>query len=150
MSVYATIDDVRDEYNGEIPADSEAYVARKLAAAELIVQRAVGGDIAAYIASGKTSAAEVRLVLCDMVIRLLRNPGGVRTETAGPFSRTIDQSVASGNLWLTRDDKRKLGLRTTAASADLALVDDALRHPLRHPRRHLRDTCDTPWIGNGP
>ena len=39
-----------------------------------------------------------------MVLRVLRNPDGLRSETVGPFSTTYDTSVAAGLLAITADD----------------------------------------------
>lgn len=131
MSTYATIDDLREEYEGTIPESSETLLQRKLDNAELIVARPMRGDIAAWIATGKTSADEVRMVLCNMVLRVLRNPTGTTTQSAGPFSATLDKAVAAGKLFLTRDDRRALGLREGPVSIEM--VDDALERPLRPP-----------------
>lgn len=132
MSVYATVVDLKEEYEGDIPAALEPKLQRKLDNAEEILASYVrGGDIAAHIAAGKTTSARVRIVLCNMVLRVLRNPTGARTQTAGPFSMTLDQAVSSGKLFLTRDDRRLLGLRRGPTSVEM--VDDALPFILRRP-----------------
>lgn len=130
MATYATVDDVAAEYDGTIADDQWDYVDRKLTSAELVVD-AVAGDIGGRITAGKTTAARVRLVLATMVIRVLRNAGGVRTETVGPFSVTVDQQVSSGRLYVSREDRRLLGLRSAATT--MALDDPALRWVHRPP-----------------
>src|SRR5690348_18345942 len=92
VATYATVDDVVAEYDGTIADDQIEYIERKLTSAELVV-KAVAGDIGARIGSGATSFEAVKLVLCNMVIRLLRNPEGVRTQTVGPFSRSEERRV---------------------------------------------------------
>lgn len=134
MSIYATVDDLRNSFEGDIAPEQEPKLQHKLDEAEEIVASVVrGGDIAAHIASGRTNANRVRIVLCNMVLRWLRNPSGSQTQTAGPFSQTLDKTVAAGKLFLTRDDRRLLGLRRGPVSVEL--VDDALLYPHRPPRR---------------
>jgi hypothetical protein len=130
VATYATVDDVVAEYDGTIAGDQIEYIDRKLTSAELVLG-AVSGDLAGRIASGRTSAELVRLVLCNMVIRILRNTGGVKTQTVGPFSYTLDAQVASGRLFVSREDRRLLGLRSGAST--LVLDDPALPRVLQKP-----------------
>ncbi len=137
MATYATVDDLRDRYEGDIPESLEEKLTVRIEEAELIVARPMRGNIAAWIAAGKTSAAEVKMVLCNMVLRVLRNPGGTTVQSAGPFAQTLDKAVASGKLFLTRDDRRALGLRRGPTSIEMK--DDALARPLRPP---TQDWCE--------
>lgn len=125
MTGYATPDDVINEYEGTIPSDRVDYVAQKLQSATTVLLARVksGGyaSIAALITAGRTDADSVRLVLCNMVCRILRNPQGFRTQTAGPFSTTVDAQVSSGRVFVSREDLRLLGLR---AGAGNVTVDD--------------------------
>lgn len=123
MSTYVTVGDVRARFEEDIPAADEPKLQQKLDDAEVYLAREVG-DLANLLAGGKVTDAELRIVLCNMVIRVLRNPSGIRSETAGPFSRTLDANVSSGKLFLTREDKALLGLRRGAVSAEL--VDESL------------------------
>jgi Phage protein Gp19/Gp15/Gp42 len=135
VAVYATVDDLRDSYfEGDIAASLDEKLTVKLDEAEEIVSSYLpNGDIPAWIAAGNTNAKRVRMVLCSMVLRVLRNPTGANTQSAGPFSMTLDKAVASGKLWLTRDDRRLLGLRRGAQSVEI--VDDALPLLARSPHR---------------
>jgi len=72
-------------------------------------------------------------VLCNMVLRIVRNPTGASTQTAGPFSQTLDRQVAAGRLLLTRDDRLLLGLAAGATSVEMS--DDALPYLARSPHR---------------
>lgn len=151
-SVYATVDDVAAEYDGTIADDQIEYIERKLTSAELVV-KAVAGDIGARIGSGATSFEAVKLVLCNMVIRVLRNPEGVRTQTVGPFSVSLDQAGSSAQLVITREDRQLLGLRARSRGT-VTLDDPALRHVLRRPPRrdwhgHSRWGADWGWTGDG-
>lgn len=134
MSTYASLDDLRLEFEGELPETLDDHLQQKLDDAEEILASYVRGrDLAAHIAAGRTTPALVRLVVCDMVLRVRRNPGGVSQQSAGPFSVNLDQAVASGKLYLTRDDKRRLGLRSGPVSVEM--VDDALPYLAGSPRQ---------------
>lgn len=135
MATFATVDDLRDSYfEGDIPEALDPKLEVKLDEAERMVARWVPGkDIAIYIASGRATAGDVKQVLCNMVLRIVRNPGGASAQSAGPFSMTLDRQVAAGRLLLTRDDRRLLGLQTGATSVEMA--DDALPHLARSPHR---------------
>lgn len=141
MATYATVDDLRASYfEGDIPDSLDAKLTVKLDEAEEIVRSLVpGGDLAAWITAGRTNAARVRMVLCNMVLRVLRNPTGVSTQSAGPFSMTLDRTVASGSLWLTREDRRLLGLAGAAQSVEM--VDDALPYLAGGPRARTARGC---------
>jgi hypothetical protein len=54
------------------------------------------------------SADLVALAVTNMVLRVMRNPGGLRAETVGPFSRTYDTTYAAGLLVITGDDEALL------------------------------------------
>lgn len=135
MPTFASVDDLRDSYfEGEIPASLDPKLEVKLDEAErLIAARLPGKDIAAHIAAGRTTAADVKQVLCNMVLRIVRNPTGASTQTAGPFSQTLDRQVAAGRLLLTRDDRLLLGLQAGAASVEM--TDDALPYLAHSPHR---------------
>jgi hypothetical protein len=133
VATYATVDDVRDEYEGTIPVERNDYVEQKLVAAERILSAPHNaGDLAELIASGQATAEDVRFVLCNMVLRLIRNPTGIRTQSAGPYSVTLDRQHAHAGLIVTKEDKKLLGLSTGAMT--LHLVDDTLSRVVRKPR----------------
>jgi hypothetical protein len=60
------------------------------------------------IAAGLVSQDMAALAATNMVLRVLRNPSGLRSETIGPFSRSYDTSVAAGLLVFTDDDEQLL------------------------------------------
>lgn len=135
MGQYATLSDLIDSYEGTIPEDQHARWELRINQAERLIQaqaRSAGTTIESLITRERTTAADVRDVVCAMVARVLRNPTGVATQAAGPFSVTAAPTVASGNLWLTREDRQQLGLRRRTGGS-VELVDDALRRPLRRP-----------------
>lgn len=47
-------------------------------------------------------------VIEDMVLRILRNPDGKRSESSDDYSYTLDQAVASGALYLSDRERSRL------------------------------------------
>jgi hypothetical protein len=135
VAVYADVDDVRARWEGDIPQGSplEERVQVRLDDAEAMLEHRAG-PLAERITAGRTTDRLVMVVLCNMVLRLLRNAQGVSQETAGPFSRSFDAAVAAGKLYLTKDDRRDLGMRGSAGTISLSAADDALPYPTRPPR----------------
>lgn len=129
---YATVEDLRTRFEGTIPESSAPMLDAKIGQAERIIRARLHEEIAAAIAAARTTAEDVRDVLCDMVLRTLRNASGVTAQSAGPFSQSFDAAVASGKLWLTRENRLQLGLRRRR-SGSAELVDDALPDILRPP-----------------
>lgn len=130
MATYASVDDVQAGYEQPIPDQARAVWGNKLDEAEEVLTAEVG-DLATRIANGKTTAARIRIVLVRMVLRWARNPGGMRTETVGPFSYGRDSAVAAGRMFLTRDDRKLLG--ATSGPTTLTFGDDALYYPMWPP-----------------
>jgi len=60
------------------------------------------------LASGKLTVRTYTRVVCDMVLRILRNPAGHRSEGDGVYNYTSAATVASGDLWLPDKDKALL------------------------------------------
>jgi len=136
---YVTVDDLRDRYEGVIAASSDVALSIKIEQAERLIRARLHAEIADWITAGNTTAEDVADVVADMVLRTVRNTTGVTAQSAGPFSQTFDASVASGKLWLTRENRMQLGLRRTR-SGSAELVDDALPYILTPPSL-LGETC---------
>jgi Phage protein Gp19/Gp15/Gp42 len=130
---YATVDDLRERFEGTIPDSSTVMLESKIGQAERLITATLRADIGDWILAGRTTAADVQDVVCDMVLRPVRNPGGVIAQAAGPYSQTFDSAVASGQLWLTRENRLQLGLRRFR-SGSAEMVDDALPYVLSPPR----------------
>lgn len=60
------------------------------------------------VSSGRVSRDTIGLVVLNMTAKVLRNPGGLRSETTGPFSRAYDMEAASGLLRLDENDRALL------------------------------------------
>lgn len=65
----------------------------------------------ARIESGEITEELAQGVVEDMVIRVLRNPGGYRQVSIDDYTRMIDQAVSSGALYLSDEERRELTRR---------------------------------------
>lgn len=128
MSTYAQVEHVEQAWTRPFGPREIPHVQAALDRAEREVARSV--DVAARVTAGLTTAADVRDALVSIVVRLMRNPGGVRSQSSGPFSQVIDASVASGRLEITRAERRMLGMAAGAVTVDV--VDQTIAAPVRY------------------
>lgn len=106
-ALLATPDDVEALF-GVIPEAQADRVDRWLRVASALVRQRVPA-IDTQIAAGAVDAGVVADVVAQAVTRGLRNPGGVKSQTTGPFSTTYDDRVAAGFIYLTDDEVLLLG-----------------------------------------
>lgn len=69
------------------------------------------------IAAGTVPGDSVGLAVLNMVARVMRNPGGLRSETTGPFSRSYDMDAASGMLEITSADSVLVAVPASSTGA---------------------------------
>lgn len=136
-TIYATVEDVRGASDRPIPDSRVPYVQGRLDAAHrLLRSKAPGLD--ARVDSGLLDPDLVKDVIVEMVLRVLRNPSGFRSETDGDYSYSRDIQVASGRLMVTDDELEMLGFGSgstySTPGADTELACAWRRDP--HPRRH--------------
>lgn len=129
MATYASLADVSVLF--PLSASREAEAQRLLDDAEGIIRTRVP-YLDAHIATGRVTSAAVRSVLVGMVIEVLRNPSGYRSEQAGDYTYTFDRSSAAGALRLSAEDIKVLTGRT-GRPGSVQLADDARHRPLRTP-----------------
>lgn len=134
MSTYATVSDLEDRLGTTFSDDDLPKVQAFLDDAEAILDQPEGA-LAARITLGRTTAHLVKVVVCNMVARLLRNPDGLRGETYPEYAYVVDPAASSSWLTLTRDDRKLLGIRGRMRS--VPMNDDALEHPLGYPNPAL-------------
>lgn len=103
---FAAVGDVRAQY-GSMSTAEESLAAWLLRAASNMI-RARRPTIDQQIAAGQVTQDMAALAVTNMVLRVLRNPGGLRSETVGPFSRAYDTTVAAGLLVFTDDEESLL------------------------------------------
>ncbi len=99
---FAAVGDVRAQL-GDMTSAQESLAAWLIRAASTMLRSNLP-QIDSQIAAGLVSPDMAALVVTNMVLRVMRNPNGLRAETTGPFSRTYDTTVAAGLLVLTDYD----------------------------------------------
>lgn len=92
----ATVGEVANQF-GTMTSAQEGLTSWLLRAASKMV-RARFPLVDAQMATGLLDPDVVSLVVVNMVLRVLRNPQGLRSESIGPFSRSYDTTVAAGLL----------------------------------------------------
>jgi hypothetical protein len=92
----AAVGDVAAQF-GTLTAAQEGVTAFLLRAASAMIRHAYP-FIDAQIITGRLDPDLVALAASNMVLRVLRNPNGLRSETVGPFSRSYDTGTAAGLL----------------------------------------------------
>lgn len=95
----AVADDVREQF-GTLTVAQQALTSALLRAASKLI-RSRHPLIDQLIRDGALDPDVVALGVTNMILRVLRNPGGLRSETIGPFSRTYDTTSAAGLLVIT-------------------------------------------------
>jgi hypothetical protein len=93
--------------------DDEGAIAQALlddAWAILLTQKP---NLDAQLTAGDIAPEIVTFVVSAMVLRVLRNPNGVRQWSVGDYSETRDNTISGGSLYLTPDE---LGLLSPAGT----------------------------------
>jgi hypothetical protein len=103
---WADPQDVIDRWVGPGAPTDEDMIQRWIDDAETVLRYEVP-DIEARLDEGTLTMDTVVFVVCRMVIRVLRNPRGVRQEGVGPFNVTYTGDKP-GDLWLTDDERAML------------------------------------------
>lgn len=118
----ASVGDVASQYGTMTQAEEGLAGHLVRAGSALLRQRARQADlnIDADMATGALDPELPALTVTNMVLRVLRNPNGLKAETTGPFSRTYDTSAAAGLLVVTRDDLAAVTPAAPALPAGLA------------------------------
>lgn len=96
-------------------ADTEEGVAQALLDDAWAILLTVIPDLEARITAGSTSEALVVSVMSAMVLRVLRNPNGVRSWSVDDYSETRDNSLSAGSLYVSPDEVRLLNGRASSA-----------------------------------
>ncbi|WP_439377830.1 Gp19/Gp15/Gp42 family protein [Amycolatopsis lexingtonensis] len=108
---YATAQDVANRFIRPLDTDEQRVVNTRLDDSERMLRRRVP-DLDEQIAAGTIDQADVVMIEADMVLRLIRNPDGYKSETDGNYSYTISAEVASGRLQVLPDEWSLLGIRS--------------------------------------
>lgn len=132
----ATIGDVTDQF-GVLSVAQEGLAGGLLRAASKMI-RARFPAVDTLITAGRLDPDLVALAATNMVLRVLRNPGGLRSETIGPFSRAFDTTHAAGLLVLSSDEMPLLSPTVTVSTAAVAVGTIMLRPGLAPPPYGIR------------
>jgi hypothetical protein len=127
VSVWAQVEDVEDAWTRSFTPTEVEAVGKLLDRIEREIRRRI--NVPARITAGRLALDDVKDTVVDIAVRKLRNPGGIRSQTSGPFSQVLDQSVASGRVEITREDRRRLGMIASAGS--VPVDDPAIARPSR-------------------
>jgi hypothetical protein len=131
MGVYADVRAVELEWNRQVDAGALAHVNWLINKAESVLVSIPG--LSARITAGTVTEANLRYVVAAMVVRVLRNPEGKRSETAGDYSYELASGTSGESGWsLTAAERRLLGVGGRAGS--IPLSDDALEYPIKNYR----------------
>lgn len=103
MPDFATVEDLNSRFIERDLTDAE----RAKAPAHLADASAIMRDRFPYLASG-TPPETARTVCCAMVLRVLRNPGGVREEQVDDYRYVRDTQLSAGQLYLTGEEAEML------------------------------------------
>ncbi|RTL64435.1 MAG: hypothetical protein EKK42_24490 [Pseudonocardiaceae bacterium] len=107
---YATTDDVAARLGRQLDPAELTIVSARLDDVERLIRTRVP-DLDVRVSSGALSAAVVVMVEADAVLRVVRNPDGVVSETDGNYSRQLNHAAATGVLSLLPEEWRLLKVR---------------------------------------
>lgn len=110
---YATADDVQVRFNRELDEDERVSVDERLEDVEEMIRLRIP-DLDDRVEDGRIRERLLKMVECEAVLRLIRNPEGYTEETDGNYSYSISARVASGRLTIEPDEWKLLGVKTTA------------------------------------
>lgn len=130
----AVLGDVATPF-GPMTAAQEGLAKYLLRVASALV-RSRFPQVDAQLRAGVLNGDVVANTVATMVLRVLRNPQGLRAKSVGPFSYTYDTSVAAGELVLSvADEAAFTPVTDTAAAAVTAFGTVRIRAGLAPPVR---------------
>jgi hypothetical protein len=132
----AVVGDVSAPF-GTMTAAQEGLTGYLLRMASKLV-RSQYPNIDAQIAAGQLDAEVVALNVAAMVLRVLRNPQGLRGKSVGPFSYTYDTTEAAGQLVIGKNEASAFTPVTAAAAAATAFGMTRIKAGMAPPVRHCR------------
>lgn len=108
--------DLEAPYEGELDLENldEWYQDKLDEAVRLLLRKAPNlmARMAAYDAAKGTGLDPqfVKDKVLGAVLRVMRNPDGMLSETEGDYSYRLNPVVASANIWYTKDELADLGI----------------------------------------
>lgn len=109
---YASADDVQAVYGRTLTTEETALVERRLAQVERMILRRIP-DLAEKMAAGDIDQDDVIYIEAEAVLRVIRNPEGLRSETDGTYRYQLSSEAADNSLRITADEWQILGIKTS-------------------------------------
>jgi hypothetical protein len=135
---FADTSTVELAWNQPVTGGTIDYVDYLIDKAERLVRDKVP-TLDARITAGRLTDSTVGDVVVDMVVRLLRNPEGLSSESAGDYSYQRNAATGEGRLFLRPDELARL-LGNPGQVSSVPVGDDALLRPHRRDwRARVRD-----------
>lgn len=127
MGKFAQLTDVTNRYEGDFPADREAWVGVRIGDVEADLILMVPSLAADVDQIDPTRLDRAKALVADKVLELYRNPERARTRTegAGPYNETMttyDSGKAPAKGYFTDDEVATLRLRSAAANLGTAYI----------------------------
>lgn len=122
MGQFAVAEDVDSRFEGSLSVEQLAWVDVKILDAEALLITHIP-RLSNLALVNSTDMVNARRIVCDAVLRVLRNPAGIQQEEAGPWRVVRDKGSASGLLYFTNDElavfrqvrRRRIGMLGIAA-----------------------------------
>lgn len=144
MGDFADASSVELAWNKPVTGETITYVEYLIDKAERLVRDKVP-NLNDRIMAGCPSEETVSDVVVDMVLRLLRNPEGLSSESAGDYSYQRNAATGEGRITLRPDELARL-LCNSGQVSSVPVGDNALRYPHRRDwRRRVDQSRD--WLG---
>lgn len=135
MAAYATTEDLAARWRALTTAEeSLAEALLEDASGEIDAEfRRLGRVVADEITAGNVTTDDLKVVACRVVKRAMASPlgedDGAAIETmqfsAGPFQESRKYANPTGDLYLTKADRRRLGIGgAVASSVPMFVVDE--------------------------
>ncbi|MBS1690770.1 MAG: hypothetical protein JST91_00865 [Actinobacteria bacterium] len=113
---YAAAADVQAVLGRELDTTETVLVERRLAQVERMILRRVP-DLVDKIAAEDIDAADVIDIEAEAVLRVIRNPEGLRSEQDGQYGYQLSNEAADNRLRLTSEEWELLGIKRSRVFA---------------------------------
>lgn len=107
---YATASDVQTLLARELTTEETVLVDRRLAQVERMILRRIP-DLVAQIDAGDLDAEDLTDIEAEAVLRVVRNPDGLASETDGNYGYVKSADAADNSLRITAEEWQRLGIK---------------------------------------
>ncbi|PBC38473.1 hypothetical protein CJ179_38365 [Rhodococcus sp. ACS1] len=102
MGAYASATDVEDRFEGSLSSEQLTWVGVMILDAEALLSSQIPRLADPFTASA-ADQANAKRVICESVLKVLRNPGGFQSESTGPWTATRFPDGTPGQLSFTKE-----------------------------------------------